>query len=88
MFLHSITKSEKTLKIDNIVVNKKEIHKSKQSINLDLINYNNLKKKIWENCASWEKTVTTGKLLTEYMVRSCTKIASNKCQLSDYDLGC
>ena len=30
--------SEKTLKIDNIVVNKKEFHKSKQPINLDLVN--------------------------------------------------
>ena len=30
--------SEKTLKFYNIVVNKKEFHKSKQSIDLDLIN--------------------------------------------------
>ena len=30
--------SEKTLKFDNIVVNKKEFHKSKQPINLDLVN--------------------------------------------------
>ena len=30
--------SEKTLKFDNIRVNKKEFHKSKQPINLDLIN--------------------------------------------------
>ena len=30
--------SEKTLKFDNIKVNKKEIHKSKQPIDLDLIN--------------------------------------------------
>ena len=29
--------SEKTLKFDNIKVNKKEFHKSKQPINLDLI---------------------------------------------------
>ena len=29
---------EKTLKFDNIVVNKKEFHKSKQAINLDLVN--------------------------------------------------
>ena len=29
---------EKTLKFDNIVVNKKEFHKSKQPINLDLVN--------------------------------------------------
>ena len=32
--------SEKTLKFDNIRVNKKEFHKSKQPINLDLINAN------------------------------------------------
>ena len=30
--------SVKTLKIDNIRVNKKEFHKSKQPINLDLVN--------------------------------------------------
>ena len=30
--------SEKTLKFDNIVVNKKEFHKSKQPINLVLLN--------------------------------------------------
>ena len=30
--------SEKTLKFDNIKVNKKKFHKSKQPINLDLIN--------------------------------------------------
>ena len=30
--------SEKTLKFDNIRVNKKEFHKSKQTINEDLIN--------------------------------------------------
>ena len=30
--------SEKTLKFDNIKVNKKEFHKSKQPVNLDLIN--------------------------------------------------
>ena len=30
--------SEKTLKFDNIRVNEKEFHKSKQPINLDLIN--------------------------------------------------
>ena len=30
--------SEKTLKCDNIRVNKKEFHESKQAINLDLIN--------------------------------------------------
>ena len=30
--------SEKTLKFDNVVVNKKEFRKSKQPINLDLVN--------------------------------------------------
>ena len=30
--------SEKTLKFDNIRVNKKEFHRSKQPINLDLVN--------------------------------------------------
>ena len=30
--------SEKTPKFDNIVVNKKEFHKSKQPINLDVVN--------------------------------------------------
>ena len=30
--------SEKTLKFNNIRINKKEFHKSKQTINLDLIN--------------------------------------------------
>ena len=30
--------SEKTLKFDSIVVNKKEFQKSEQSINLDLVN--------------------------------------------------
>ena len=30
--------SKKTLKFDNTRVNKKEFHKSKQSINLDLVN--------------------------------------------------
>ena len=30
--------SEKTLKFDNIRVNKKELHRSKQPINLDLVN--------------------------------------------------
>ena len=31
-------KSEKTLKFDNIRLNKKEFHKSRQSINLDVVN--------------------------------------------------
>ena len=30
--------SEKTLKFDNITVNKKEFHKSKQPIDLELVN--------------------------------------------------
>ena len=38
LFLLSIRMSEKTLKFDNIRVNNKEFHKSKQPINLDLIN--------------------------------------------------
>ena len=38
LFLLSIRMSEKTLKFDNIRVNKKEFHKSKQPIDLDLIN--------------------------------------------------
>ena len=38
MFLLSIRISEKTLNFDNIRVNKKEFHKSKQPINLNLMN--------------------------------------------------
>ena len=38
MFLLSIIISEKTLKFDNIRVNKKEFYKSKQPINSDLVN--------------------------------------------------
>ena len=38
MFLLSIIISEKTLKFDNIRVNKKEFYESKQPINLDLVN--------------------------------------------------
>ena len=38
LFLLSINMSEKTLKFDNINVDKKEFHKSKQPISLDLIN--------------------------------------------------
>ena len=34
--------SEKTLKFDNNRVNKKEFHKSKQPINLDLVNVNQI----------------------------------------------
>ena len=34
--------SEKTLKFDNIVVNKNKFHKSKQPINLDLISVNQI----------------------------------------------
>ena len=37
LFLLSIRMSEKTLKFDNIRVNKKEFHRSKQPINLDLV---------------------------------------------------
>ena len=38
LFLLSIRMSEKTLKLDNIRVNKSEFHKSKQPIDLDLVN--------------------------------------------------
>ena len=38
LFLLNIRTSEKTLKFDNIKLNKKEFHKSKQPFNLDLIN--------------------------------------------------
>ena len=38
LLLLSTRMSENTLKLDNIRVNKKEFHKSKQTINLDLIN--------------------------------------------------
>ena len=34
--------SEKTLKFDNIRVNKKEFHKSKQPIKLDFVNINQI----------------------------------------------
>ena len=38
LFFLSIRMSEKTLKFDNVRVNKKEFHKSKQSIDLNLVN--------------------------------------------------
>ena len=38
LFLLSIRMSEKTLKFDNIWLNKKEFHKSKQPIDLGLVN--------------------------------------------------
>ena len=38
LFLPSMRMSEETLKYDHIRVNKKEFHKSKQPINLDLVN--------------------------------------------------
>ena len=38
LFLLSIKMSEKTLKFDNCRVNKKEFHKSKEPINLNLMN--------------------------------------------------
>ena len=38
MFLLSRRMSEKTLKFDNIRVNKNEFHKSKQPLDLDLVN--------------------------------------------------
>ena len=42
LFLLSIRMSEKTLKFDNIRVNKKEFHKFKQPIDLDLLNVNQI----------------------------------------------
>ena len=42
LFLLSIRMSEKTLKFDNIRVNKKEFHKSKQPIKLDFVNINQI----------------------------------------------
>ena len=36
--LLSVTMNEKALKFDNVRVDKKELHKSKQPINLDLVN--------------------------------------------------
>ena len=42
LFTQYIRMSEKTLKFDNIRVNKKEFHKSKQPINLDLVNVDNI----------------------------------------------
>ena len=36
-FVHSIIMSEKTLKFNNIKINKKEFHKSKQAIDLDSV---------------------------------------------------
>ena len=42
LFLLSIRMSETTRKFDNIRVNKKEFHKSKQPINLDFVNINQI----------------------------------------------
>ena len=38
LFLLCLRMSEKTLKFDNVKVNKKEFHKSKHPIDLDLVN--------------------------------------------------
>ena len=38
LFLLTIRMSKKTLKFENIKIGKKEFHKSKQPINLDLVN--------------------------------------------------
>ena len=38
MSVCNITISEKTLKLNNIKINKKEFHKSKQAIDLDSVN--------------------------------------------------
>ena len=46
LFLLSITTSKKTLKLDNVRDNKKEFHKSKQPINLDLTNVDD--KRVWQ----------------------------------------
>ena len=37
MFVYNIRMSEKTLKFNNIKINKKEFHKSKQAIDLDSV---------------------------------------------------
>ena len=42
LFLLSIRMSETTWKFDNIRVNKKEFHKSKQPIKLDFVNINQI----------------------------------------------
>ena len=42
LFFLSVRISEKTLKFDNIRVNENEFHKSKQPINLDLVNVNQI----------------------------------------------
>ena len=42
-FLSIIRMNEKTLKFDNIRVNKKEFHKSKQPIDLNLVNVDQIK---------------------------------------------
>ena len=42
LFFLSIRISEKTLKFDNIRVNENEFHKSKEPINLDLVNVNQI----------------------------------------------
>ena len=42
LFLLSIRISEKALKFDNVVVNKKEFNKSKQTIDLDLVNVDHI----------------------------------------------
>ena len=42
LFFLSIRIIEKTLKFDNIRVNENEFHKSKQPINLDLVNVNQI----------------------------------------------
>ena len=41
-FLYSIKMSKKTLKCDNVKVNKKEFHASKQTIPLNLLNVNQI----------------------------------------------
>ena len=41
-FVHSIIMSEKTLKFNNIKINKKEFHKSKQAIDLNSVTTNKI----------------------------------------------
>ena len=41
-FVHSIIMSEKTLKFNNIKINKTEFHKSKQAIDLDSVTTNKI----------------------------------------------
>ena len=48
LFLLSIRMSEKTLKFNNIRLNKKELHISKQPIDLELVNVDQIVINIWK----------------------------------------